>query len=182
MADKNPIIFRTYQTYGGYYVYDRHTNSVVTLDREEFEELQAVEKGEMTPEQSAVIARYQKEGLFVPNVVKGLIHRSQRRLGQLILQVTQQCNLRCSYCTYSGIYEGNRTHSSNWMSFETAKKAIDFFFDHNIDSAKVPVGFYGGEPLLAFDLIVQCIEYIEDKIEGREIQFGLTTNGTLLEG
>ncbi len=190
MADTNPIIFRTYQTYGGYYVYDRHTNSVITLKPDEFQELQAVEKGEMSPEQSDVIARYQKEGLFVPNVVQGLIHpqtdileyRSERRLGQLILQVTQQCNLRCSYCTYSGIYEGNRTHSSNRMNFETAKKAIDFFFDHNIDSAKVPVGFYGGEPLLEFDLIVQCVEYIEEKMEGKDIQFGLTTNGTLLQG
>ena len=89
MADTNPIIFRTYQTYGGYYVYDRHTNSVITLKPDEFQELQAVEKGEMSPEQSDVIARYQKEGLFVPNVVQGLIHpqtdileyRSERRLG-----------------------------------------------------------------------------------------------------
>ena len=44
MADTNPIIFRTYQTYGGYYVYDRHTNSVITLKPDEFQELQAVEK------------------------------------------------------------------------------------------------------------------------------------------
>ena len=45
MADTNPIIFRTYKTYGGYYVYDRHTNSVITLSREEFQELQAVACG-----------------------------------------------------------------------------------------------------------------------------------------
>lgn len=190
MADTNPIIFRTYKTYGGYYVYDRHTNSVITLSQEEFQELQAVEKGELPPEKSGVIARYQEQGMFVPNVVKEIYHpqtdlleyRSERRLGQLILQVTQQCNLRCAYCTYSGIYEGNRTHSTNRMGFETAKKAIDFFFDHIIDNARVPIGFYGGEPLLEFDLIVKCVEYIEEKNEGKDIQFGITTNGTLLEG
>lgn len=190
MEEINPIIFRTYKTYGGYYVYDRHMNSVISLNREEFEELQAVETGKLPQEKSDVIAWYQQEGLFMPNVVKELRHpqtdileyRSDHRLGQLILQVTQQCNLRCSYCTYSGIYEGNRTHSANRMSFETAKKAIDFFFCHSIDNASLPIGFYGGEPLLEFDLIVKCVEYIEEKNEGKEIQFGLTTNGTLLEG
>ena len=102
MADTNPIIFRTYKTYGGYYVYDRHTNSVITLSREEFQELQAVEKGELPTEKSGVIARYQEQGMFVPNVVKEIYHpqtdimehNAERRLQQLILQVTQQCNLR----------------------------------------------------------------------------------------
>ena len=60
MADTKPVIFKTYQTYGGYYVYDRHTNSVLTLSREEFEELQAVERGVLSPDVSSVIARYRK--------------------------------------------------------------------------------------------------------------------------
>lgn len=190
MTDKNSIIFRTFRTYKNAYVYDRHTNSVVAVSEEEFQELRQVEKGLMKPEESAAIAKYQKQGMFQPNIVKELRHpqtdiiehNSERKLQQLILQVTQQCNLRCEYCAYSGIYEGNRTHSSKRMSFETAKKAIDFFFDHSVENSEVAIGFYGGEPLLEFDLITKCVEYIKEKNEGKNILLGMTTNGTLLEG
>lgn len=189
-TNPNPIIFRTYKTYGNYYVYDRHTNSVITLNHEEFRELQAVEKGEKPWEESSVIARYQKEGMFQPNVVKEIRHpqtdimehNAEKRLHQLTLQVTQQCNLRCEYCAYSGIYEGNRVHSGRRMSFETAKKAIDFFLEHSMDSPLIVVGFYGGEPLLEFSLIKKCVSYVEERCEGKKILFNLTTNGTLLEG
>lgn len=190
MENTNPIIFRTYKTYGGYYVYDRHTNSVITLSKEEYHELQAVEKGELSPDQSDVITHYQQEGMFIPNVVKEIYHpqtdimehNAKKRLQQLILQVTQQCNLRCEYCAYSGIYEGNRVHSSKRMSFETAKKAIDFYLEHSIDSSVAVIGFYGGEPLLEIDLIEKCVNYAKERIEGKDILFNLTTNGTLLEG
>lgn len=149
-----------------------------------------MEKGELPTEQSGVIARYQQEGMFVPNVVKEIRHpqtdimehNAKRRLYQLILQVTQQCNLRCEYCAYSGIYEGNRVHSGNRMRFETAKRAIDFYLEHSIDSPSVSIGFYGGEPLLEFELIKKCIDYAVNKIEGKEIRFNLTTNGTMLAG
>ncbi|GFI26014.1 anaerobic sulfatase-maturating enzyme [Lachnospiraceae bacterium] len=190
MADTKPVIFKTYQTYGGYYVYDRHTNSVLTLSREEFEELQAVERGVLSPDVSSVIARYRQEGMFVPNVVKEIRHpqtdimehHAKRRLRQLILQVTQQCNLRCEYCAYSGIYEGNRVHSVNRMHFETAKRAIDFYLEHSIDSSSISISFYGGEPLLEFDLIRKCIDYVNETVEGKAVRFNLTTNGTLLTG
>ncbi len=46
-------------------------------------------------------------------------------LSNIILQITQKCNLNCSYCIYSGNYH-NRQHANKWMSVETAKKAIDY--------------------------------------------------------
>lgn len=190
MERKEAVILRTFQTYRNQYVYDRHTNSIFAVSFVEFEELKQVERGILPYEKSGVITKYQKEGMFLPNVVKKLYHpqteiveqNAERLLSQLILQVTQQCNLRCAYCAYSGIYEGNRVHSAHQMEFETAKKAIDFFFEHSVDKARVSVGFYGGEPLLEFDLIIKCVEYIKQKNEGKKIQFGLTTNGTLLKG
>lgn len=190
MEKKHPIIFKTFHTYGNYYVYDRHTNSVIVITREEFEELKNVQQGLLQPEESGVIAKYQAQGLFQPNVVREiwhpqtdiLEHHAQKRLQQLILQVTQQCNLRCEYCAYSGIYEGNRTHSGKRMSFETAKKAIDFFFDHSVENPDITIGFYGGEPLLEFELIEKCVAYAKTKSEGKRVQFSMTTNGTLLTG
>lgn len=190
MGNSSSIIFRTFHTYRNCYVYDRHTNSVAAINREEFEELRQVEEGILQPEQSNVIAKYQKKGMFQPNVVRRICHpqtdilehNAQNRLQQLILQVTQQCNLRCGYCAYSGIYEGNRIHSGKRMNFETAKKAIDFFFDHSIENPEVAIGFYGGEPLLEFELIERCVDYVKTKSEGKKVRFGMTTNGTLLTG
>lgn len=182
------IIFKTFRTYAHPYVYDRHTNAVVMLTEDEYKELVAVEKGEMATEDSAVIKRYQKQGLFQPNVVQKIEHSGTNRLDsylntrmqQLTLQVTQQCNLRCAYCAYSGIYENNRTHNNARMSFEIAQKAIDYFLDHNKNLADIVIGFYGGEPLLEFELIKKCVDYASSKVEGKRILFNMTTNGTLL--
>ena len=60
----------------------------------------------------------------------------------LILQVTQNCNLRCSYCAYSGQYY-NRSHSNKTMSFQIAKQAVDFLFRHSIERPEITIGFMG---------------------------------------
>ena len=67
----------------------------------------------------------------------------QIKIGQLILQVTQRCNLHCEYCVYSGNYE-TRNHTNKKMSLSIAKKAIDFFQEHSTDQNNVTIGFYGG--------------------------------------
>lgn len=107
------IIFKTFRTYAHPYVYDRHTNAVVMLTEDEYNELAAVEKGKLAAEDSAVIKRYQEQGLFNENIIKKIEHPAteriesylKNRVKQLTLQVTQQCNLRCEYCVYSGVYE-----------------------------------------------------------------------------
>jgi uncharacterized protein len=66
------------------------------------------------------------------------------------------------------------------MNFETAKKGIDFLIDHSIDCSRVNIGFYGGEPLLEFELIKKCIDYAVQKAEGKELTFNITSNGTLI--
>ncbi len=101
-------------------------------------------------------------------------------IGMVTLQVTQQCNLRCEYCAYSGDYE-NRAHTNLVMSPDLARKSIDFVFAHSRDVDTVSIGFYGGEPLLAFDLVKECIAYAEESGEGKETLFTITTNGTLLD-
>ena len=58
----------------GWNVYDRHTNSIFAVSPVEFEEFKQVERGILPYDKSAVIAKYQKEGMFLPNVVKKLYH------------------------------------------------------------------------------------------------------------
>lgn len=95
----------------------------------------------------------------------------------LILSVTERCNLRCSYCIYSGKYIGARRHSNRDMSYETARTAVDKFFLNASD--KVNISFYGGEPLLNFELIKNIVEYTKVSYK-KNINWGMTTNGTLL--
>lgn len=100
-------------------------------------------------------------------------------LRQLILQVTQNCNLRCKYCVYSGSYV-NRTHTKKRMSFEIAKQAVDFYFAHNTNKDAGVISFYGGEPLLEMELIKKIVVYSEKLYEGKELRFNMTSNATLL--
>lgn len=99
-------------------------------------------------------------------------------LEQMILEVTGKCNLRCDYCTYNEQYGEQRDFNDQDMSFETAKRAIDYFAEHTSD--KAILGFYGGEPLLRYDLIKKCIEYSKEKFKGRQISYSFTTNCVLL--
>jgi len=101
---------------------------------------------------------------------------------QLILNVTEDCNFRCSYCLYGGGYEHYRTHSGRTMSWETARAAIDDFLEHCRLSKNPVISFYGGEPLLNFELIRRCVVYGREQTQGRDVRFSLTTNGSLLSG
>lgn len=187
----NKIIIKTFKTRQNNYVYDRYTNSVFLIDDDDFIKLKMLEQGKVSEEISEVISKYQCFGLLGENNVKKIEHPAtnliehmlENRMEHLILQVTQRCNLRCSYCTYSGIYDSTqRVHSNKDMNFETAKQAIDFFLKHSRERNQIHIAFYGGEPLLRFDLIKQCVDYALNNCEGKDITFGMTTNGTLLKG
>jgi len=78
-------------------------------------------------------------------------------LGQLTLEITTSCNLRCRYCAFSGKYEYTRKHGNDNMSEEIARKAIDYYVDHSKKAERHSIGFYGGEPLLNIDLIKHFI-------------------------
>lgn len=106
----------------------------------------------------------------------------------LTLCVTEDCNFRCTYCVYGGGYTAWHTHSTRKMSFETAVAAIDDFIKHSSyyhnNSKDVDIrsiGFYGGEPLLNFELIKKCVIYVKQKM-AIPISFHIVTNGSLLIG
>lgn len=110
----------------------------------------------------------------------------QRYITQLILSITEDCNFRCRYCIFSGNYEGFRDHSKRYMDFGTAKTAIDQFFQL-IEMKKrynplnfTAITFYGGEPLLNFSLIKECVNYINARYSNYDPKYNITTNGSLL--
>lgn len=98
---------------------------------------------------------------------------------QLVLGVTNECNMRCKYCTYhDNRYEKNIFNEM--MDEVTAETAISEFLSCCKETAAPCISFYGGEPLLNFDLIKKCVPFALGKSNGRPVKFGITTNGLLL--
>jgi uncharacterized protein len=103
---------------------------------------------------------------------------------QLILNVTENCNLRCLYCIYNGENPGFRDRSKKSMPYEIATQSIDRFIEFinknyvNTINLNPAISFYGGEPLLEFDLIKAVVNYCK-KINFKA-NFNMTTNATLL--
>ena len=90
------------------------------------------------------------------------------------LCLTHYCNLNCVYC-----YQKHDSHTR--MSFETAKKCIDWIFNNIPDKNEgVELDFIGGEPLVEFNLIKQIFEYVKKTYPNENVIFFATTNGTLL--
>ena len=98
----------------------------------------------------------------------------------LCLHVVHTCNLNCTYCfAAQGKYHGERA----LMSFETGKRALDFLVENSGKRRNLEVDFFGGEPLMNFEVVKQLVAYarsIEDKC-GKHFRFTLTTNGVLLD-
>lgn len=108
-------------------------------------------------------------------------------LNQMVLNLTQECNYRCTYCSYGDSYIYTRKHSNRSMPWETIKEAIDFYLPKTVEylknvKKKIGIGFYGGEALIEKNNIFKGIDYIQYNYREffPNITFSLTTNGSLL--
>ncbi len=98
----------------------------------------------------------------------------------LCLHVAHTCNLNCSYCFASqGKYNGDRAV----MSFEVGKQALDFLVAHSGTRRNLEVDFFGGEPLMNFQVVKDLVAYARsiEKDCGKNFRFTLTTNGMLID-
>ncbi len=102
----------------------------------------------------------------------------------LTLEVTQNCNYRCAYCTFGGGYAGHRTHGPARMDWQTARRAVDLYVARNRNSSEeyLSVSFYGGEPLLRYPFLQRIIAYARSLpiAPGKRFAFNMTTNASLL--
>lgn len=184
--ESRPFI-HCFETSIGKYFYDVNTDKIVKVPEKVYKILKNSKNISMNEEAAEIIKDLKKRGFLKNKHISESIHPMSEfvedflndHIPLMILQVTQQCNLRCEYCVYSGGYE-NRTHANKYMDLETAKKGIDFLIKHSRGLDRVTIGFYGGEPLLNFKLIQKCVNYAKNTYEGKEISFTITTNGTLL--
>lgn len=188
----NPFI-KLFKSPNAYYAFDVNKDNIVRISQSTYSYLQSLLKGNNTlnadKEVLDEVMSLKNNGYLSSKRVSLIKHPCSdvietylaRNINMITLQLTQSCNLRCSYCVYSDFYnDQQRSHSAKRMSFTIAKRAIDFYASHSIDCYKANIGFYGGEPLLELDLIKKIVSYAEEVFSQKELSFSITTNGTLL--
>ncbi|MCD5410694.1 MAG: 4Fe-4S cluster-binding domain-containing protein, partial [Clostridiales bacterium] len=97
----------------------------------------------------------------------------------LCLHISHDCNIRCEYCFASqGDFKGQRM----LMDFDTGKKAIDFLLDNSRSRKNLEVDFFGGEPLMNFEVVKQIVTYARSKEKeyDKNLRFTITTNALSL--
>ena len=122
--------------------------------------------------------------LFAPDTYEPMAGRLKEKTSGVVkalcLHVAHTCNLNCAYCFASqGKYHGERAV----MSFEVGKQALDFLIAHSGTRRNLEVDFFGGEPLMNFDVVKQLVAYARsiEKEHGKHFRFTLTTNGLLID-
>lgn len=122
------------------------------------------------------------EELFTEDTYKERIIDFKKRqtvVKALCLHIAHDCNLACRYCfAEEGEYHGRRA----LMSYETGKKALDFLIANSGSRRNLEVDFFGGEPLMNWDVVKQLVAYgrEQEKLHDKHFRFTLTTNGVLL--
>ena len=124
----------------------------------------------------------QEKKLFTKDIYENMAHEFKYRnnvIKALCLHVAHTCNLNCSYCFASqGKYQGDRA----LMSFEVGKQALDFLIAHSGNRRNLEVDFFGGEPLMNWEVVKQLVAYArtQEPIYNKNFRFTLTTNGMLI--
>ncbi|MBE6014149.1 MAG: thioether cross-link-forming SCIFF peptide maturase [Lachnospiraceae bacterium] len=131
---------------------------------------------------SEVKALRDQEMLYTKDVYEEYITDFKKRqtvVKALCLHIAHDCNLACKYCfAEEGEYHGRR----ELMSYEVGRKALDFLIENSGNRVNLEVDFFGGEPLMNFDVVKQLVEYgrSREKECNKKFRFTLTTNGVLL--
>lgn len=185
-----------FQENGYYIVIDVNSGAIHELDEETYrilshfdergnfvmsEELKDIDDLEEILEE---IEELKREGeLFSEDIFKRMAMELKERqsvLKAMCLHVAHSCNMNCEYCfAGKGEYHGD----AGLMSYETGKKAIDYLIENSPGRKNLEVDFFGGEPLLNWQVIKKLVDYGRrlEKSTGKNFRFTLTTNGLLID-
>jgi len=107
-------------------------------------------------------------------------HKGRRHsVKALCMNVSHACNMRCSYC-FAG--RGEYGGDEGLMSLETGKRAVDFLIENSDGRKNLDIDFFGGEPLLNWDVVKGIVSYARERENpGKKFRFTLTTNGVLID-
>ena len=189
-----------YKNNGYNMVLDVNSGSVHVVDDVTYDVLSLLDQGKQEEEiQEALKDRYpaqeihdaaqecqelkEAEMLFTDDVYEGAIEMFAERptvVKALCLHIAHDCNLACRYCfAEEGEYHGRRA----LMSLEVGKKALDFLIANSGSRRNLEVDFFGGEPLMNWQVVKDLVAYgrEQEKIHNKNFRLTLTTNGVLLD-
>ncbi len=122
--------------------------------------------------------------LFTPDTFAPMAGKLKEKTSGVVkalcIHIAHSCNLNCAYCFASqGKYSGERA----LMSYEVGKRALNFLIENSGKRHNLEVDFFGGEPLMNFDVVKQLVAYARqrEKETGKRFRFTLTTNGMLID-
>ncbi|MEE1197726.1 MAG: thioether cross-link-forming SCIFF peptide maturase [Acutalibacteraceae bacterium] len=162
---------------------EKSTDEIVDYILDKYSHLPDVDRCEVL-ECIEDIKSLEKDGkLFTKDEFENLAidyKNNSKVIKALCLHVAHTCNLNCSYCFASqGKYQGERA----LMSFETGKQAFDFLIANSGSRKNLEVDFFGGEPLMDWEVVKQLVKYAREveKKHNKNFRFTLTTNGILID-
>lgn len=159
--------------------------ALITESEEEYMELAGNEEVLRELVQGAIddIAQLKQEGaLFTKDIYEEYIKDFKQRstvVKALCLHIAHDCNLACKYCfAEEGEYKGRRA----LMSYEVGRKALDFLIASSGNRKNLEVDFFGGEPLMNWQVVKDLVAYgrEQEALHNKKFRFTLTTNGVLL--
>lgn len=175
---------------GSVHVVDDIVYDCIALLDKDVEEAQVVEQLKDTYPEADLrtaleeINTLKEEGmLFTEDIYENAIEHFKERptvVKALCLHIAHDCNLACRYCfAEEGEYHGRRA----LMSFEVGKKALDFLIANSGSRKNLEVDFFGGEPLMNWQVVKDLVAYgrEQEKIHNKNFRFTLTTNGVLVD-
>ena len=124
-----------------------------------------------------------REELYTKDIYENYVVDFKKRetvVKALCLHIAHDCNLACQYCfAQEGEYHGRRA----LMSFEVGKKALDFLIANSGNRRNLEVDFFGGEPLMNWEVVKRLVKYgrSQEPLYNKRFRFTLTTNGVLLD-
>ncbi len=151
---------------------------------EKYSVSESVSQEEISECYDQIVQLKEEKQLFVEDNFQPMAGELKRKTAGVVkalcLHIAHTCNLNCSYCFASqGKYHGERAI----MSFEVGKRALDFLIENSGSRRNLEVDFFGGEPLMNFDVVKQLVEYARsiEKQHNKNFRFTLTTNGMLID-
>ena len=178
---------------GGVHVVDEVAYDIISLFENNSREAVLASMGEKYPAVSAQelaecydqVQQLKDAGkLFAPDTFAPMAGKLKEKTAGVVkalcLHIAHSCNLNCSYCFASqGKYHGERA----LMSFEVGKRALDYLIENSGTRRNLEVDFFGGEPLMNFQVVKDLVAYARsiEKEKGKNFRFTLTTNGVLVD-
>ena len=157
---------------------------IIAAMREKYADREDITSDDIDECYAQVVELKNSGKLFAPDTFEPMAGKLKAKTSGVIkalcMHIAHTCNLNCSYCFASqGKYHGDRAV----MSFEVGKRALDFLVENSGSRKNLEVDFFGGEPLMNFDVVKQLVAYARsiEKEKGKNFRFTLTTNGVLID-